>query len=141
LALALGRGGIMATLASSQEVSRDTFFELDLPKGFELKKAVPVFDVIIYTVSREGRDYAKIYIGNHPDVSEDLAPGHRRFELPIGTSTIISTYNSNALVRRQFLLTLKGDKWPTRLHAWTCDLPEGLLPVADMILFSLKPKG
>ena len=139
LALCLSSCSSLGTQTSSAIVKHETFFQVTLPKGFEMTKRTPVEDFEIYSIASENRTFVSIYLGNQPHFPH--TPGSEN-EIVARFQTrdvqMISRWVNNQLVGREILINL-GTKvgWPAFLPAWIADLPPAMLPSAEQVLFSL----
>jgi hypothetical protein len=90
--------------------ARDTF-EIDLPKGCEIRSRGAKLDFEVFEISCAGTPYAGVYAGNYPDRS---VPRAKTIETQMG--------------------------WPAKIQAWSLAVP-GHQAEADRIVGSLRLRG
>jgi hypothetical protein len=122
---------------------KQAHFSIVLPGGFHVAKASPVEDFEIYTVSKDGTPYVKVYVGNQPDFPNRKAPSDGdRAVLETKQLRMVSQWSNNKLVDREVLVDIgRANGWPQYIHAWTVEGPDARIYLADRILVSLKVKG
>jgi hypothetical protein len=129
-----------STPTTADSVINEEHFSALTPDGFKVEKTAPVEDFEIFTISRGGKAYIYVYVGNQPAFPKFKPSGNSEvttFEAP-GVS-VASQWQGAALVGREILSELNvNGEFPTALHAWTAPLPPAELAVADRILFSIK---
>jgi len=121
----------------------ERYFNLTIPDEFEITKTTPVEDFEIYTISKAGKSYVGIYVGNQPKLPKE--EDWSRNSVTILKSSDIemfSVWKTNQLIHREVLFKLKSSKdWPTCVQAWTFDLPQSEIWDADRILSSIVAQG
>jgi hypothetical protein len=130
------------TQASSGEVTREDYFEVTLPEGFEISKRSPVEDFELFRISRHNQLFVTIYIGNNPQfphlkASEGISP--RTFRT--ADCEMNSLWGSDGLRGREILIkSIRTHGWPTRLNAVTANVDPRDMRFADQILSSIVSK-
>ena len=135
LVIALGFGPLRA-----DEFSRQSHFTVMLPEGFSILKESPVEDFDLYTISKDGRVYVRMYLGNHPAYPQRPSlPDSDLVEFKFGKVQITSEWRSGVLAGREWRLGISGNEgWPSVLHVWTVvDTPMEVV-IADRIVSSIR---
>lgn len=135
LAIALGICGVRA-----DELSRQSHFFVRLPEGFSILKESPVEDFDLYAISKEGRIYVRMYLGNHPDYPKRaVLPDSDVVEFEFGKVRVTSEWRSGVLTGREWRLGIsENEGWPSVLHVWTVVNAPAEVAVADRIVSSLR---
>jgi hypothetical protein len=135
LAIALGLCAVRA-----EELSRQSHFTVILPEGFSILKESPVEDFDLYTISKDGRAYVRMYLGNHPAYPKRSAlPDSDVVEFEFGKVQVTSEWRSGVLAGREWRLGIsENEGWPSVLHVWTVVDAPGEVAVADRIVSSLR---
>jgi hypothetical protein len=132
--------------ASSTEATREDYFEVTLPEGFEISKQSPVEDFQLFRISRRNQLFVTIYIGNwpmFPALKASNGVTATTFRSP--NCEMNSLWGPDGLRGREILIKSsrtsdRPSPWPTRLHAVTANLDPHDVRIADQILSSIISK-
>lgn len=140
--------------------NREYSLKLDLPEDFVIEKTTSDdTNFRLYQVSKTGKVFLAIYIGDHPNFPLEHVAGSEIAELSIGLEyaqpqkefsdkaieqesqiRILSEWSAGRLVHREVLVRIYSfdGEWPKFVHAVTSSrLSEAEVEVADRILLGL----
>jgi hypothetical protein len=126
--------------ARADEISRQSHFSIRLPEGFAILKESPVEDFDLYTISKNGRSYLRMYLGNHPDFPKrSTLPDSDVVEFEFGKVRVSSEWRTGVLAGREWRLEIsENEGWPSVLHVWTVVDAPADVAVADRIVSTLR---
>lgn len=92
------------------------FFEIELPTGLTVKSESPVEDFILYRFMDKDETILTAYVGNAPD---QHGFSSRATLFRTDAVQIASHWDSDTLIRREWLIRLCTGQWPKYLHLFT----------------------
>ena len=117
----------------------EKYFNFILPEGFEVTKTVSMEDFDVYKVSKNGKAFIGIYVGNQPKFPS--ADKNIQGNATTSTSPEMDSFSilqEQQLIHREVLFKLKETNgWPNFVHAWTSDVPTSQVDAANKILSSI----
>ncbi len=129
--------------ASASSMVQKQYFSLILPKGFQIADTAPMMDFDVYTVTKDGKPFVGIYVGNQPKFPRFTASAESTVTyLKAPGFEMVSLWEKDRLAGREILVELNASHgWPARIHAWTAQLPLDQMAIADKILSSIIVAG
>jgi hypothetical protein len=120
--------------------TKTDYFTVLLFDECSIIKTSPMEDFDVYVIEKNGKEYVKIYVGNHPNFpiirnvkDNDIT------DFTVSNVKILSAWKGNVLISKELFVQIKENDWPQYIHAFTVqNLSKEDILLADKIISSLK---